>query len=61
METYETRYEITLQAADGRTRTVTTYATTESRACDKAILKAKRETPLDRAGKASEWRVLRVL
>lgn len=57
----ETRYEITLQAADGRQRIVTTYATTESRACDKAILRAKRETPLDRMGKASEWRVLRVL
>lgn len=56
----ETRYEITLQAADGRERTVTAYATSEERACDKAVLRAKRETPLDSHGKASEWRVLRV-
>lgn len=56
----ETRYYITLQAADGRTRNWNGTAPSEAVACTRAIRDIKRETPIDSKGKASEWRVLKV-
>jgi hypothetical protein len=54
-------YWILCVAADGREKRVRVLAKGENAACAKAELQAKREAPIDSRGKASGWRVFRVM